>query len=243
LALLSGLFVLSLPLTGSLAFAVAASRIFVGFFAFLRQNLPRISSDAGTWGPGLASFLVALVVIHRFGLSWARHRQQVWRISGTLAFGMMLPLLFAISFLVPGVFLQVQQLANTPWFVREFGEASYFKQQLQMLDLHLIDAAEEYEHYPDSLEPLVERKLIKSDDPFLRGRHAGQPREPVLYLGKGLTTSSDPSLPLLISPPYSEDGKAKRMILTTGHEVVVIAEDELDAWLERTTASHDGVKQ
>ncbi|MCW1922356.1 hypothetical protein OKA05_07310 [Luteolibacter arcticus] len=233
---------LALPIPGIFALIEACGRLLLGFAFFLSANLHKISSDAGTWGPGLAAFLLGLAVIHGFGRSWAQRRQQGWRASTTFSLGLLLPLLFAISFLVPGVFLQVQQLAKAPWFVREFGEASYFKQQLKQLGLALIDAELDDERYPDSLEVLVNRKRINADDLFLRGQYAGHPREPVLYLGKGLTTSSDPSLPLLISPPYSQDGSVRRMILTAGHEVVEIRAEELDAWIARAMAARDGVK-
>lgn len=228
--------------SGSFGQVEVAWHLATGFVYFLKENVAKISTDAGTWGPGLTAFLLGLGIIHWFGRLHARHRQQAWKISTTFAIGMLLPLLFAISFLVPGVFLQVQQLANTPWLARDAGGRAFFKNEMQILGLRLADAAADSERYPDSLEDLLERKLVTMEDLFPHGQYAGKPREPMLYLGKGLTLSSDPSLPLLISPPYSSNREIKRMILTAGHKLSEIPDSDLDVWIERSMTAADAAK-
>lgn len=87
----------------------------IGFVFFLAHNLPEISFDAGTWGPGIAAYLVALAWGHRFLSRWAARTNRPWRFATTFSLFLLLPVLFAISFLVPGVLLQWEFLRQGPW--------------------------------------------------------------------------------------------------------------------------------
>jgi hypothetical protein len=86
-----------------------------GFWFFLRENLPAISFDAGTWGPGLGAFLLAMIFAHRFLAAWAARTSRHWSFATTFCLVLTVPTLFVISFIVPGVLLQWEMLRQTIW--------------------------------------------------------------------------------------------------------------------------------
>lgn len=145
------------------------------------------------------------------------------------------PLLFAISFLVPGVLLQVELLGEMRWFDRERGKTMvvhhmknrHFAASLKGLD----EPGGKFPDWPEDLTPeeLKEWNALAQTD-----RENGKPPEPPIYLGRWLTMESDGSLPLLISPSYSKNGAKVRQVLTMGSEFVEIRDDEVDAWIDKT---------
>lgn len=216
-------------------------RLLTGFVAFLRVNLPRISSDAGTWGPGLAAFGLALVFGHYFLRGWARKRNRPWSAGSTLCAGLVLPLLFAISFLVPGVLLQVEMLGEVKWFGRSSSSDAQMKMQLRNLGMALFVYDEEKGRLPDSLDELTELEFLAIDPLKLPSSGTESPPEPPIYLGRWLTMDSDGSLPLLISPSYPKNGAKVRQVLTMGSEFVEIRDEEVDAWIDKAMAPRDGL--
>ncbi len=90
-------------------------RLLVGFLSFLTHNLSAISFDSGTWGPGIAAYLAALSLGHRFLSRWASRSGRPWSFATTFCVFLILPVLFGISFLVPGVLLQWDLLRQGPW--------------------------------------------------------------------------------------------------------------------------------
>ncbi|WP_265594476.1 hypothetical protein [Haloferula sp. BvORR071] len=87
-------------------------RLLVGFWFFLATNLPLISTNAATWVPGLAAFGLAVVGIHVFLRPWAVKKGKRWPVGNSLALGAVIPVLFVIAFLVPGILLQLQGLSG-----------------------------------------------------------------------------------------------------------------------------------
>lgn len=90
--------------------------LITGFWFFLSRNLPSMSWDVGTWGPGLGAFLLATVFSHRFLARWAARTNRHWNFGTSLCLALMVPVLFVISFIVPGVLLQLEVLRQVPWF-------------------------------------------------------------------------------------------------------------------------------
>ncbi|MEO6475388.1 MAG: hypothetical protein ABIQ96_09735 [Luteolibacter sp.] len=86
-----------------------------GFWFFLADNLPAISPDAGTWGPGLGAFLLATAVAHRFLSGLAAKTGRNWNFATTFCLALVVPVLFVIAFIIPGVLLQWEMLRQTPW--------------------------------------------------------------------------------------------------------------------------------
>ena len=86
-----------------------------GFWFFLRENLPAISFDAGTWGPGLGAFLLAMFVAHRFLAAWAATTNRHWSFATTFCLLLTVPVMFIISFIIPGVLLQWEMLRQVIW--------------------------------------------------------------------------------------------------------------------------------
>jgi hypothetical protein len=212
-------------------------RLLTGSISFLRDNLPRISADAGTWGPGLAAFGLALVMGHYFLRGWAKKRNRRWSAGSTLCAGMVLPLLFAISFLVPGVLLQFELLGEMKWFERRRDPEALLKQQLRSLGMVLFAYDEVHARLPDSLDELAELEFFSSPSVLLASGEGGSPPEPPIYLGRWLTMESDGSLPLLISPSYTKDSVKIRQVLTMSSEFVEIRDEEVDEWIDKAMAA------
>jgi hypothetical protein len=82
----------------------------IGSYHFLSTNLPRISVNADTLIPGIAAFLIATLAAHGMIAAYHRKRGKHWQFSNTCCLAALLPVLFIIAFLVPGVILQVKLL-------------------------------------------------------------------------------------------------------------------------------------
>jgi hypothetical protein len=236
---LVGGFVLLAVLAGLVSsgpgFLDAVFHLVAGCWFFLREKLPTVSSDAGTWGPGVVAWMVALAVGHRFLRNWAAARGCQWRATTTACLGLVLPVLFVISFIVPGILLQVDGLRGERWFNRSSMKLSSWV-MLELRNRAQACAALANEStdgkYPDSLDALAARDLVRgrlldfSDDP-------NTPAEPPLYLGAGYTRDTAGDAPLAISPRYHERGSWQRIVVTVDGSMIVIQDDEVDAWLDR----------
>lgn len=240
LAVAAVLLVLALviAMAGGFAFLEIPWRLLTGFASFLRLNLPRISSDAGTWAPGLAAFVLALGVGHFFLRGWAKNRNRPWSAGSTLCAGLVLPLLFAISFLVPGVLLQVQLLGEMRWFDRERGKTMVVDHMRRLQVAMMLGAeGESGERFPNWPADLKPKEREEWDAMVLAARETGKPPEPPIYLGRWLTWQSDPDLPLLISPAHREGGKLVRQVLKVDGGIVQIPAGEVDAWIDKAMAA------
>lgn len=236
LAVVAMLLVLSfmIAMAGGFGFFEAIWRLLTGFISFLRDNLPRISSDAGTWGPGLAAFGLAVVVGHFFLRGWARTRSRPWSAGSTLCAGLVLPLLFAISFLVPGVLLQLKLFGEMRWFDRERGKTVVVG---HMRRLHLAIAMRDMDgtakEFPDWPLDLTPEELEDWNGLSRSDRENGKPPEPPIYLGRRVTWDSDAEMPLLISPAHREGGKLVRQVLKVDGTIVQIPAAETDQWIDK----------
>lgn len=213
------------PVPGFVAALEVPVRLLAGFAFFLAENLPRLSTDAGTWGPGLAAFCIAVLVAHRL-----LRRRRRWPLSATVCAALFLPLIFAVSFLVPGVLLQIRALMEGPWF-----ESSRRSSAIQVLEArNLAVAARVWAAetgagvFPPSHQSLVEAELLPA--PAFAA-------DPPLYLGGGLAAEADPSLPLAISAAYRRNGEVLRGVFTVGGDMVEIRDAELDGWIDRAVAA------
>lgn len=81
-----------------------------GCYHFLTTNLPRISVNADTLIPGIAAFVIATFAAHGMIAAYHRKRGKHWPFLNTCCLAALLPVLFIIAFLVPGVILQVKLL-------------------------------------------------------------------------------------------------------------------------------------
>lgn len=86
-----------------------------GFWSFLRLNIPAISWNADTWGPGLGAFILASGIAHGFFSRWAAKTGRAWSVGTTACVMMIMPVLFGIAFIVPGILLQWEILRSGPW--------------------------------------------------------------------------------------------------------------------------------
>lgn len=239
--ILLGSFVLLAVLAGLISsgpgYLEAAFHLIAGSWFFLSERLPIISSDAGTWAPGLAAWVVALAVGHRSLRKWAGAHAGHWRITTTVCLGLLLPVLFVISFIVPGILRQVDGLREVRWFQRNSMKlSSLVKLELRNRAQACAALANEATDgkYPDSLDVLAERDWVRerllnfSNDP-------NTPPEPPIYLGAGYTSDTAKDAPLMISPRFQERGIWQRIVVTVDGTMTMIQDDEVDAWLDRAS--------
>jgi hypothetical protein len=90
-------------------------RFLTGFWHFLAANVPAISWNAATWGPGLGAFIIAVVFLHRWLSRWASRTGRSWSFATSFCLVSLVPVLFVISFLVPGVLVQWEMLREVKW--------------------------------------------------------------------------------------------------------------------------------
>lgn len=237
-------------LVGFLLLVVFASLIFptgahlvifhlaAGFAFFLTDRIQLISADAGTWGPGLVAFFLGLGVVHRLMGAWAAKRAKPWTIGSTLCLGALLPILFAISFLIPGILLQLETLREVRVFEDRDRRATFMVIRMRDVALELFMAADSTDgRFPESLEDLPESAKQALDRLALVMSDGSGLLEPPIYLGAGTSESSDPELPLLISPVFSDKGRPMRCVATLGMGVIRIHDMDTEAWIEKALAA------
>jgi len=229
------LLVLFAMLASATGFQKMLFHLVAGFWFFLIEKLPAVSSDAGTWGPGLAAWLVSLAVGHRFLRRWAAGRGLQWRVTTTTCLGLLLPVLFAMSFIVPGILLQVDGLRKVSWFARHSGKPS---SMAKMEMRNLAQACAGFANistdgkFPDSLDVLVKKDFVSRRLLDLSGDKNIPPEHPI-YLGTGCTRDTAGDAPLAISPCFQDRGSLQRIVVTVDGTMIVIQDDEVDAWIDR----------
>ena len=100
------------PLGG---YHVLFENLIAGFGFFLHDNLPGMSFDPGTWGSGLAAFLLAMILAHRCLKAWASRTKRHWSFITSFCLALILPVLFVISLIIPGVLVQWEMLRQVVW--------------------------------------------------------------------------------------------------------------------------------
>ena len=209
--------------------------LFAGWFFFLRRNLQVLSMDSDVWIPGVVALVIAVSVAHVFLRGWAGRRGKPWPFGNSVALMLLLPLLFAISFLFPGVLLQAKQLGKEPWV--KHGNAS--PSAVAHFLIHSMDEAvrkfakEQGGAFPPGL-PDLSGDAAPPLHEFFAAIGPEVPAEAPIYLGAGFAETSDPSLPLLISPAFSGEKGHQRYLLTIGRDQLLIGEEETDAWIQRS---------
>ena len=83
-----------------------------GFYFFLQRNLRDVSWDFSTCAGGLVALVLATLVIHRFATQCAAKSQRFWNLRSTLCLVMLIPILFCIAFIIPGLLLQWELLRS-----------------------------------------------------------------------------------------------------------------------------------
>jgi hypothetical protein len=63
----------------------------------------------------LGAFLIAVVFLHRWLSRWASRTGRPWSFATSFCLVSLVPVLFVISFIVPGVIVQWEMLRETAW--------------------------------------------------------------------------------------------------------------------------------
>ncbi|MES2474672.1 MAG: hypothetical protein V4640_02745 [Verrucomicrobiota bacterium] len=83
-----------------------------GFLFFLGRNIGQMNFNADLFVPGFGAYLIFVCILHFLMRRRCREKQRIWSIRSSCAVALMLPALFGISFLIPGVILLLQELAK-----------------------------------------------------------------------------------------------------------------------------------
>ena len=82
-----------------------------GFVWFLERNLGRMNFNADTLVPGCFAYGLVILLLHWKLRRLCRKRGRAWSFHSSILVGLLLPAVFGISLIVPGVMLQLQALA------------------------------------------------------------------------------------------------------------------------------------
>lgn len=225
---------LVLAFFGSSAFELIAHFV-GGFVFFLMENVPKISTDHATWLPGIVAFLLATGLAHWMLKKAARKRDREWSFKTTACLALILPVLFVISFIVPGLILQADSLARIRWFENTRSSTrAMVTMDMRNLALSCQLHAEDRStgRYPDSLDELSadfhsERWIHISSD-------SGGPSEQPIYLGAGCPINTNTNEALMISPPFRFRGEWQRVVLKFNGSNELIPATEADSWIDRS---------
>ena len=83
-----------------------------GFGFFLERNFARMNFNRDTLVPGLIAYGLLVLLLHWKLRRTCQSRGRVWSFGSSLLVALLLPAVFAVSFLVPGVLLQLEGLAG-----------------------------------------------------------------------------------------------------------------------------------
>lgn len=83
-----------------------------GFVFFLERNFERMNFNRDTLVPGFIAYGLLVLLLHWKLRRICQARGRVWSFGSSLLVALLLPAVFAISFLVPGVLLQLEGLAG-----------------------------------------------------------------------------------------------------------------------------------
>ncbi|BCU78477.1 hypothetical protein llg_31920 [Luteolibacter sp. LG18] len=83
-------------------------RLLTGWWSFLQHHIVPLRPDPDLWIPTVAALLLCLVAL----FLTARRIRVPHPFSAALSFILLLPVLFATAFLIPGIILQLQLLAS-----------------------------------------------------------------------------------------------------------------------------------
>ena len=185
-----------------------------GWIPFLSGNLPKMSWNADVWAPGLGAFLVSAAFLHFIGRKRARTKTRKWKLSQTLALAAVLPLLFGVSFLIPGALLQVKRLATGgPIVGSRYGKDMVIGLLTREAGAELRGHLAKHGYLPESLPP-----ELTHDMEFI-------------YLG-GINW--DESSPVLISPAFSaRSGRRERILVNAEFQMETIPAEDAELWITR----------
>lgn len=96
-------------------------RFLTGFAYFISGNFPLISWNADQWVPGVGAFVIAWMIMHRWFSRWAKRTHRPWNLMTSFCVVALVPVLFVISFIVPGVLLQWEVLQEVNWTMEYSG--------------------------------------------------------------------------------------------------------------------------
>ena len=82
-----------------------------GFVYFLERNVGRMNFNADTLVPGCIAYGLVILLLHWTLRRLCRKRGRAWNLYSSFLVGLLLPAVFGISLLIPGVMLQLQELA------------------------------------------------------------------------------------------------------------------------------------
>lgn len=231
LAIAGGLLVLVLLFGGTMGLLrlQAGYHLVAGWFLLLAENLARFDLDPQVLIGGGIALILASVALHLV----ARRFRSGWSVRNSLASTGLLLVLFAASFLVPGVILVLRTPMEDGLTQRSDRRAHAFRSETHWISMHLLEycfSDPPPGHLPDDFPAFLaaNEKL----DPRPWGWNA------FLFPGAGLSTDADPDTAVIVTPRYRDHKDLVHTVITLGGEVRIIPATGLPTLLEKAAAEH-----
>ena len=229
-----GLLVLITLLNG--AFFQALKHLFVGWIGFLSRNFKAFALDPDIIVSGLIAGIVSLILLHIIARWLSAHLGARWSFrSSASLFGFIL-ILFATSFLVPGVIAITKLSLSEPWTAHSrSAEYHVHKGNLAQLQMSLYEYCLEEE---GRIAPWDVDSIFRADSALFRSPFDNAfANSGYLNLCAGLDPFAD-KIPLFASPEFAYKGSRGRLIIFNDSTYEFIDAERLNEVLKDVTLMH-----
>ena len=200
-----------------------AYHVAFGWALFLWKNVRAVSVNADVLVPGLFSYVVAGILIHVLGRAWFARRDRVWSLFTTFCLSLLLPVLFFIAFLIPGLLLQLRPMDSKESWTESSGRGSE-------RSAHHITVR----NHAQWMEYLMKEEGRGRYPAHLLSSEISYYGQDLIYPAAGLMSPLPSSFPLIIGDVFPDDaGSLRRWVMRADHEMVEIPAEDLDVWLAR----------
>lgn len=217
--------------------ADAFVRIMTGWALFLNRNLRSLALEPDILFSGLIASVLSILTLHFLARWISTHYRFRWPIRSTLSVFGFVVVLFAASFLVPGILSVSQGLISEPWVSRSHSSEGFiYRQQLSSLYSALIDRdlLDQNQPVPHDMDSLVYDAPLLSSGSY----RSGFTDSGFLNPAAGLRFPDHERLPLFISPEYLKLGKPVRQVIFSDSRIEVIDPDQFEALLKQAAEIH-----
>ncbi len=221
--------VLFIVLAGAIELLEPPFRLLFGWLFHLRNVLPALSWSLETILCSIGALLLGVTGLH---VLMPQLTGKPWPMRWSVAWCGLLTLLFATSIAAVGIVHQTGWLLRAPWFeTRYFAAMQAVNNARQVIVSCHQFAAKHHECFPSSFDELGSDGIVADTRIYFGRPDRNMPEETWVYLGAGLTTTDDHTLPVLISPSISPSHQ--RILGRLDGSTELVDESEVQLALER----------
>lgn len=221
---------------------VIFEHIFTGWFHFLKRAFSHFTLEPGIITSLVVGFGFSSLLIHWLLGKLRKSGKLHWGISHTAAILFIIPVMFATSFIIPGIILMLRTPFDGPITERRGSRPGL---EEIMNTRNLMQAVQSYtlmynkECYPANFSEII------GPGNFIESDYFGVTPEELGYLYPGANLRSDPKIRtiILVSPKFMYEGVEKRYALFSDGSGEELTELTLDAYLKESVAIHSQYKK